>query len=56
MTGETRLTLASKIGEGGGEEGGGGADVTMAGQTKERTNEQTRKDRATQPMDHGRLK
>ena len=43
VTGETRLTLASKIGEGGGEEGeGGGADVTMAGQTKE----QTRKGRA----------
>ena len=56
VTGETRLTLASKIGEEGGEEEGGGADVTMAGQTKERTNEQTRKDRATQPMDHGRLK
>ena len=27
--------------------------VTIAGQ---RTNEQTRKDRATQPLDHGRLR
>ena len=29
------------------------ADVTIAGQ---RTNDRTRKDKATQPMDHGRLK
>ena len=28
------------------------SDVTMAGQTNERTK---RKDRATQPLDHGRL-
>ena len=28
------------------------SDVTIAG----RTNEQKRKDRATQPMDHGRLR
>ena len=33
------------------------SDVTMAGRTDERTNEQTkRKDRATHPMDHGRLR
>ena len=32
------------------------SDVTIAGQPNERTNERTRKDRATQPMDHGRLR
>ena len=49
----------SKEGEGGGgEEGGGGGeggegkDITIAGQT----NKRTRKDRATQPMDHERLR
>ena len=31
-------------------------DVTIAGQTDEQTNERTRKDRATQPLDHGRLR
>ena len=31
---------------------GGGEDVTIAG----RTNKQTRKDRATQPLDHGKLR
>ena len=46
VKGETRVTGASKEGEGGGE------DVTMAGQT----NKRTRKDRAIQPMDHGRLR
>ena len=30
--------------------------VTMAGQPTEQPNNQTRKDRATQPMDHGRLR
>ena len=42
--------LQNKIGGGGGGEegeGGGGEDVT---------NEQTRKVRATQPIDHGRLR
>ena len=28
------------------------SDVTIAGQPNERTNERTRKDRATQPMDY----
>ena len=46
VTKETRVTGASK--EGGG--GGKGVDVTMAGWTK------TRKDRASQPMDAGRLR
>ena len=32
------------------------SDVTIAGRTNDRTNERTRKDRATQPMDHGRLR
>ena len=31
-------------------------DVTIAGRTDGQTNERTRKDRATQPMDHGRLR
>ena len=31
-------------------------DVTIAGRTDEKTNERTRKDRATQPMDQGRLR
>ena len=31
-------------------------DVTIAGWTEEQTNERTRKYRATQPMDHGRLR
>ena len=60
VTRETRVTEASKEGERGGEEkggGGGGGEeekyVTIAGQ---QTNELTRKDRATQSMDHGRLK
>ena len=59
VTRDTRVTMASKEGERGGkEEGGGGEgkDVTIAGQTKEQTNEQTRKDRATQSIDHGRLR
>ena len=30
--------------------------VTIAGRTDKKTNKQTRKDRATQPMDHGRLR
>ena len=29
------------------------SDVTIAGRMDKRTNERTRKDRATQPMDHG---
>ena len=32
------------------------SDVTIAGRTDEQTNERTRKDRATQPMDHERLR
>ena len=31
-------------------------DVTIAGRTDEQTNERTSKDRATQQMDHGRLR
>ena len=31
-------------------------DVTMAGRTDGQTNKQKRKERATQPMDHGRLR
>ena len=30
--------------------------VTIAGRTDGQANERTRKDRATQPMDHGRLR
>ena len=55
VTGETRVTGVTKKGEGGGEEegrGGEGKHVTIAG----RTHERTRKDRATQPMDHRRLR
>ena len=60
VKGETRVTGASKEGEGRGEEGGGGGegeeegnDVIIAGRT---TNQPKRKDRASQPMDHGRLR
>ena len=41
---EILMTITPKKGE--------GKDVTIAGQT----NEQTRKDSATQPIDHGRLR
>ena len=34
----------------------GDSDVTIAGRTDGQANERTRKDRATQPMDHGRLR
>ena len=46
VKGETRVTGASKEGEGGGE------DVTMAGQT----NKRTRKDRANRPRDARKLR
>ena len=51
VTGVTRVTGASKEGQRGGEEEG---DVTNLGQTNEQTT--TKKDRATQPMDAGRLR
>ena len=34
----------------------GDSDVTIAGRTDGQANERTRKDRATQPMDHGQLR
>ena len=53
VTRDARVTMASKEGERGGEdEGGGDEGKEGLGEGKE----QTRKDRATQPIDHGRLR
>ena len=45
-----QLTNKGDEGDGVSKEGEGGEDITMAGQPTKR------KDRATQPMDHGRLR
>ena len=53
LTRVTRKMGVSKEGEGGGEEGGEGKEEKIS---RWRDNLQKRKDRATQPLDHGRLR